>query len=151
LKQSLLFISVAIVTSFFATLAIGQQKNDLMQDELLRIEKDFSQAIVANDAEAISRFLADEWIIIDPDGGIMDRTRFLDVIRSGALTHELMESDNVRVRIYGNTAIVTALATTKGKFSGQPFTTHERATDVFVKQDGRWQCVLSQLTKVASK
>ena len=122
-----------------------------MQDELLRIEKDFAEAIVANDAESISRFLADEWIIIDPDGGIIDKTRFLDVIKSGALTHELMESDSARIRIYRNTAIVIALATTKGKFSGQSFATYERATDVFVKQGGRWQCVFSQLTKVAGK
>jgi ketosteroid isomerase-like protein len=148
LKRSLVFISVALVTSFFAT---GGQKKDLMQEELLRIEKDFSQAITANDAEAIGRFLADEWIIIDPDGGIIDKTRFLEVIKSGALTHELMESDNARVRIYGDSAVVTALTTTKGTFSGQPFTTRERATDVFVKEHGHWHCVLSQLTRLASK
>ena len=140
-----MFIAVALIAASFAT---GQQKNR-MQEELLKIEKDFARAIVANDAEAIGRFLADEWIIVDPDGGIIDKIRFLDVIKSGALTHELMESDNARVRIYGSTAIVTALTTTKGKFGGQPFTTHERATDVFVKQQGRWQCVLSQLTKFA--
>ena len=140
-----MFIAVALIAASFAT---GQQKNR-MQEELLKIEKDFARAIVANDAEAIGRFLADEWIIVDPDGGVIDKIRFLDVIKSGALAHELMESDNARVRIYGSTAIVTALTTTKGKFGGQPFTTHERATDVFVKQQGRWQCVLSQLTKFA--
>jgi ketosteroid isomerase-like protein len=75
----------------------------------------------------------------------------LDVIRSGTLTHEAMESDDARVRIYGNTATVTALTKTKGKFSGQVFTTQERATDIFVKQNGRWHCVLSQLTKFTKK
>jgi ketosteroid isomerase-like protein len=122
-----------------------------MQDELLRIEKEFSHAIVTNDAEAVARFLADDWIIVDPDGGVIDKARFLDVIRSGALTHEAMASDDIRVRIYGNTAIVTALTTTKGKFGGQPFTTRERATDVFISQNGRWLCVLSQLTKFTQK
>ena len=122
-----------------------------MQEEILKLEKEFSQAIVKNDAEAVGRFLADDWIIIDPDGGMVDRARFLGVIKSGALTHEMMESDDARVRIYGNTAIVTALTTTKGKFSGQVFTTQERATDVFVKQNGRWQCVLSHLTKFTAK
>jgi ketosteroid isomerase-like protein len=122
-----------------------------MQKEILRLEKEFSQAIVKNDVEAVGRFLADDWIIVDPDGGIIDRARFLDVIKSGALTHEMMESDDTRVRIYGNTAIVTALTTTKGKFSGQVFTTQERATDVFVNQNGRWQCVLSHLTRFTTK
>jgi ketosteroid isomerase-like protein len=122
-----------------------------MQKEILRLEKGLSQAIVKNDAEAVARFLADDWIIVDPDGGIMDTARFLGVIKSGALTHEMMESDDTRVRIYGNTAIVTALTTTKGKFSGQVFTTQERATDVFVNQNGRWQCVLSHLTRFTTK
>ena len=122
-----------------------------MQEEVLRVEKEFSQAIVKNDAIAVARFLADGWIIINPDGGIIDRARFLGVIESGALTHEMMESDDTRVLVYGNTAIVTALTTTKGKYSGQAFTTQERATDVFVKQNGRWLCVLSQLTRFTKK
>jgi ketosteroid isomerase-like protein len=88
---------------------------------------------------------------LNPDGGIIDRAHFLGVIESGALTHEMMESDDTRVRIYGNTAIITALTTTKGKFSGQVFTTQERATDVFVKQNGRWLCALSQLTRLTKK
>ena len=132
-------------------LTTGQMKSDKVEEELLKIEKSFSQAIVANDAQAISRFLADEWIIIDSDGGIIDKTRFLDVIKSGALTHELMESADARVRVYGDTAIITAMATSKGKYGGQAFTTHERATDVFVKISGRWQCVHSQLSKFTQK
>jgi ketosteroid isomerase-like protein len=122
-----------------------------MQDEILNLEKELSQAIVKNDAEAVGRLLADDWIIVDPDGGIIDKARFLGVIKSGVLTHEVMESEDTRVRVYGNTAIVTALTTTKGKFSGQDFTTQERATDVFVKQDGRWQCALSHLTRFTKK
>jgi ketosteroid isomerase-like protein len=133
------------------SLTLGQIKRNTMQEEVLRLEKEFSQAIVKNDAKAVARFLADAWIIIDPDGGIVDRARFLGVIESGALTHEMMESDGTRVLIYGNTAIVTALTITKGKFSGQAFTTQERATDVFVKQNGRWLCVLSQLTRFTKK
>ena len=122
-----------------------------MQGEILRLEKEFSQAIVKNDAEAVGRFLADDWIIIDPDGGIIDRARFLGVIKSGVLIHEMMESDDTRVRIYRNAAIVTALVTTKGKFNGQAFTSRERAKDVFVKQSGRWQCALSHLTRFAKR
>ena len=122
-----------------------------MQDQILRIEKEFSQAIMTNDAEAVGRFLADDWIIIDPDGGIIERARFLAVIQSGALTHEMMESDDMRVRIYGNTAIVTALTTTKGRYNGHAFTTQERATDVFVQENGRWQCALSHLTRFTKK
>ena len=123
----------------------------MQEEEVLSLEEQFSQAIVKNDAGAVGRFLADDWIIIDPDGGIIDRARFLGVIESGVLTHEMMKSDDTRVRIYGDTAIVTSLTTTRGKFSGQVFTTQERATDVFVKQNGRWLCALSQLTRFTKK
>jgi ketosteroid isomerase-like protein len=122
-----------------------------MEEELLKLENDFAQAVVKNDADAIDGFLADDWIIVDPDGGIIDKTRFLEVIRSGALSHELMESADWRVRLYGNTALVTGLTTSKGKFMGQDFTSCERATDVFVKQDDRWLCVFTQLTRFNKK
>ena len=120
-------------------------------EELLKLEKAFADAIVKNDLEAIGRLVGDEWIIIDPDGQIVDRTRFFEVIKSGALTHEMMESEDFRVRVYGDSAVVTAITSTKGKFMGQDFSTQERATDVFVKRDGRWRCVLTHLTKFTKK
>jgi ketosteroid isomerase-like protein len=122
-----------------------------VEEELLKLEKEFARAIVKNDAEAIRQFLADEWVIIDADGGIIDKARFLGVVESGALTHEMMESDDVEVRIYGDSAVVSGLTRTKGKFMGQDFSTQERATDVFVMQNGRWQCVFSQLTRFIKK
>ena len=121
------------------------------EQELLTLEKAFGEAIVKNDVEGIGRIVTDDWIIIDPNGEIVDRVRFLDVIKSGALTHDIMESEDLRVRVYGDSAVVTAITSTKGKFMGQEFSTRERATDVFIKRDRRWQCVLTHLTKVAKK
>jgi ketosteroid isomerase-like protein len=122
-----------------------------MEEELLKVEKAFAEAIVKNDLEGIGRLVTDDWIIIDPNGEIVDRTRFFDVIKSGALTHDMMESEDSRVRVYGESAVVTAITSTKGKFMGQEFSTQERATDVFVKRDGHWQCVLTHLTRLAKK
>ena len=117
-----------------------------MEEELLKVEKGFVDAIAKNDLEAIERFVTDDWIIINADGGIIDRELFLGVIKSGVLTHEMMESEGIRVRVYGDSAVVSALTRSKGKFMGQEFTTHERSTDVFVRRDGQWRCVLTQLT-----
>jgi ketosteroid isomerase-like protein len=122
-----------------------------MEEELLKLEKEFTQAIVKNDPEAIGRFVTDDWIIINADGGIINKERFLEVIKSGALTHEMMESDDIQIRVYGDSAVVTALTRTKGKFMDQEFSTQERATDVFVKLDGRWRCAQSQLTKFTKR
>ena len=117
------------------------------EEELLKLEKEFAEAIVRNDLEGIGRLVTDDWIIIDPNGEIVERARFFEVIKSGALTHDLMEWEDFRVRVYGDSAVVSAVTRSKGKFMGQEFSTHERATDVFVKRDGRWQCVLTHLTR----
>jgi len=122
-----------------------------MEEELLKLERAFADSIVKNDLKAIDRLVTDDWIIIDPNGEIVDRTRFFEVIKSGALTHDMMESEDFRVRVYGDSAVVTAITSTKGKFMGQVFTTQERATDVFVKRDGRWQCALTHLTRFGNK
>lgn len=148
MKLTLVLMTLVITVPF---LGLGQIRKNTMQEELLNLEKEFAQAIIKNDADAIGRFLADDWVIVDPDGSIIDRSRFLAVIESGALTHEMMDSDDVSVRIYGDTAIVMGLTKSKGKFMGQDFTTRERATDIFVKQHGRWECVFSQLTRVTKK
>jgi ketosteroid isomerase-like protein len=122
-----------------------------MEEELLKLERAFADAIIKNDLESIGRIVADDWIVVDPKGEIVDRTRFFEVIKSGALAHDIMESEDFRVRIYGESAVVTAITSTKGKFMGQEFSTRERATDVFVKREERWQCVLTHLTRLPEK
>ena len=141
---------IALLITAAAVPLLAQTKSTGTQ-EILKLEDEFGHAMIKNDPEAIGRLLADDWIIIDPDGGIIDRARFLAVIRSGTLSHEVMDSRDVRVRIYGNSAAVTALTTTTGKFSGQEFKTEERATDLWVKKNGQWMCVLSQLTRISKK
>ena len=126
-------------------------KTSEVEADLVKLEKEFAQAIVNNDLEGIGRLVTEDWIIIDPNGEIVDRARFFEVIKSGALMHDIMESEDLRVRAYGDNAVVTALTRTKGKFMGQEFSTQERATDVFVKRDGRWQCVLTHLTRFPQK
>ena len=144
MRRALAFLVLALTMSC-------QMKSNEVEQVLLKWEKDFAKAVVSNDAEAIGKFLADDWVIIDPDGGIIDRARFLGVIKSGMLTHDLMESEDVKVRSYGNCAVLSALTKTKAKFAGQEIVTQERATDIFVKRDGRWQCVFSQLTTFKKK
>ena len=117
----------------------------------MKVEKEFAKAIVKNDLEGIERLVAVDWIIVGPDGEIVERARFFEVIKSGAMTHDAMESEDFRIRVYADSAVVTGITRTKGKFMGQEFSTEERATDVFVKCDGRWQCVLTHLTRFPKK
>ena len=121
------------------------------EEELLKVEKEFAKAIVKNDLEGIERLVAVDWIIVGPDGEIVERARFFEVIKSGAMTHDTMESEDFRIRVYGDSAVVTGITRTKGKFMGQEFSTQERSTDVFINRDGQWQCVLTHLTRLPKK
>jgi ketosteroid isomerase-like protein len=118
--------------------------------ELIRVEEEWNRAMVQNDAGAIGRYMAAEWTIIDADGRVSDKTTFLGLVESGALTHDVMESDDVNVRVYGDAAVFTARAVSGGKYRGQPFRVVERVSDVFVRQDGQWRCVLTHLSRIAS-
>ena len=93
-----------LILAAFALTVSCQMKSDV-KEELINLEKDFERAVVANDAEAIGKFLADDWVIVDPNGDIIDKARFLSVIKSGVLTHELMESEDMQVRSYGDSAV----------------------------------------------
>ena len=121
------------------------------EEELLKVERDFAAAVLSNDAEAIAKFLTDDWAIVDADGGVIDKARFLGAIKSGTLVHEEMELDDLTVRAHEDSAVVTTITSTKGKFAGQEFAAQERATDFFVKRNGRWLCVFSQLTTFKKK
>jgi len=118
--------------------------------ELQTVENNWTNALVENDADQIARFMSDDWVIIGPQGNVIDRARFLGVIKSGDLSHSAMTSDDCRVRLYGDTALVTAQTRSAGNFKGQTFATHERATSVFVRTNGHWQCVLTQLTPISN-
>ena len=98
------------------------------REEILELEKKFGEAMIQNDADWIGRLLSDEWIIIDPDGSVINKSRFLAVVRSGALKHEAMDSEDIRVRTYSNAATVTAITHSKTKYLEKEFTTHELQT-----------------------
>ena len=105
--------------------------------------------MVENDPEAIGRYMADDWIIIGSDGSVGDKATFLGLVQSGALSHDVMESDDLKVRLYGDTAVVTARGVSGGKYQGQAFREVERVSCVFVRQQGQWRCVLTHLSRIA--
>ncbi|MEP7130375.1 MAG: nuclear transport factor 2 family protein [Sphingomicrobium sp.] len=113
---------------------------------VLRAERQFGAAVANNDTHAISRLTGDDWQIIDGDGHVIPRARFLQVIASGALKHSDLSSSDQTVRVYGNVAIVTGHAKSRGLYAGQDFSTDETATDVWIRTRSGWRCVLTQLT-----
>jgi len=144
MKQAIALLILALTVSC-------QTKRDKAEGELLRLEREFASAVLSNDPNAIGKFLADDWVIVDADGGIIDKARFLSAIKSGNLVHEDMELDDMTVRVYGDSAVVTTITLSGGKYMGQEFSTRERATDFFVRRGGQWLCEFSQLSQFKPK
>ncbi|MGH9813329.1 MAG: nuclear transport factor 2 family protein [Candidatus Acidiferrales bacterium] len=119
------------------------------KEELIDLSHAWDRAMVENDAEAIGRYMADDWVIIGSDGRVGDKATFLALVKSGALTHDVMESHDLNVRVYGDAAVVTARGVSEGKYQGQPFRERERVSCVFVRQGGQWRCVLTHLSRLA--
>ena len=100
----------------------------------------------ANDTHGIVSITAEDWQIIDSDGHIIPRAAFLQVIASGTLRHTSLSDFDRTVRTYGNAAVVTARSKSAGTYAGSPFSTDEISTDVWIRRNNRWRCVLTQLT-----
>ena len=116
--------------------------------ELIALAHAWDRAMVGNDADAIGRYMADDWIIVGSDGSIGEKAGFLALIASGTLTHDVMTSEDLRVRVYGDTAVMTARGVSGGRYQGRPFRDTERSSSVFVRQGGEWRCVLTHLSRL---
>jgi ketosteroid isomerase-like protein len=119
------------------------------EDQVVEAERAWSQAFLRHDLAALSRLLADDFVGIDGRGFLSDKAAELEEARAPepgatgpALAGEALSE--VRVRLYGDTAILTAVNT--ARFSPGPGETAEstiryRRTTVWVWREGRWQCV----------
>ena len=109
--------------------------------QVLKLEQVWMRAAQSRDIRALSRILSDDYLDINYRGMVRDKADALHApnLRIKAYTQKLNQE---RVRVYGNTAIVTGrglLTTSKRHYAW-------RFTDVFVRRDGRWRAVSSQET-----
>ncbi|MFD3596203.1 nuclear transport factor 2 family protein [Nocardia sp. NPDC058640] len=117
-----------------------------VDDELLAVLDEWQVAIVANDADRIGSFMADEWVMVS-ENGVTTGERFLSFVRSGDLTHSAMQRvGQARIRYHGELALLTTRATNVAHYQGVRFDADEWTTDVFTRRDGRWLCLLTQIT-----
>jgi ketosteroid isomerase-like protein len=140
MRSILVVVALLLAT---APVALGQ-KSGRVEQELLRANQEYDEALVRGDASALDRIYADEFVYTTPDGEVRDKAQQLAFTKSGDLKLEFGRSDDVRVRAYGNTAVMTGRFTARGSFGGRSIDIRERYTAVWVKRRGRWQLVAEQ-------
>jgi ketosteroid isomerase-like protein len=120
----------------------------LAENQILQVEHDWAQAFLNHDIAALETFLAEDWTYSPSDGTFKTRTEFIEEFRIDTMKYESITQQNLKVRVYGNTAVVTGDELIKGSDGGKAITSHIRITDVLVKRGDRWQAVASHETNI---
>lgn len=112
------------------------------------IEDNFNRAVISNNVNEIKKCITPDWVLVDSQGGIIPQERFFNVLEQDLLSHSTMSKVVLRVKVYGDIALVTARGQNTGTWQGQPMEADEWVTDVYKKENDKWLCVLTHLTPV---
>ncbi len=107
-----------------------------------------ARALVQNDLKQLAALLADDLVYVHADGVVESKTEFLERLRSGSLRYRSIEPADVRVRMYGNTAVVTGRSQMAVTNAGVDREFVVRYTAVYASSGGRWQLVSWQTTRI---
>jgi hypothetical protein len=145
---------MALTLAFaFVTLVTQTQAQDAASGPTakgaLSTDDAINRALLTGNADALKALLADDWIVVSGFGGVADKDGFIDFIRRSGARKTMILSE-ARVRLYGDTALVTTHLSAVGPFIKEEngkvvrkcFDVKERQTDVLVWNNGSWKSVL---------
>jgi uncharacterized protein (TIGR02246 family) len=136
---------LAFVGVLLGAAAAGQTPSDATA--IADLEQRLAKAWVTRDRAAIDAILAPDWSVTDVAGRVMTKPQVLqEILGSTDVRIESMVIDEVKVRLFGDTAVATGRTRATGSDRGKTSSVVLRFTDVFVRREGRWQAVASQGT-----
>ena len=114
--------------------------------EIVEMERQAREASIHRDADFSQRTLAEDYVAITPLGQVTTKQDTVSARKSGQLRYDTINVSDMVVRVYGDTAVVTARADVKGHQLGEDFSGPYRYTRVWVRRTGHWQAVSYQAT-----
>ena len=133
LAGSLLLLSVS---------AYAKGKKDPEAERaIVKFEQDWANAYVKCDAAALDRIEADDYTYTGPDGKVSTKAEEQRDIKSGDLKITECKLMDLKVRIYGKTAMITGMSAVKGTQKQKDISGKYRFTDVLVRKKDKWQAV----------
>lgn len=115
---------------------------------LRQIETEILEILVKGDTAALDRIWADEYRFTAPDGRIVDKATYLALLQSGSLKYESLKLEDVKIHVYGDTAVAAGRVTVKGRIGTHDIIGQDRFLTVYVKRQGRWQQVATQAARI---
>lgn len=145
MRTSILFL---IVLSFLATLAPASRAQEKDKDKseaatIRSLELKWTESYRQRQVEMLSSLLAEDFIITIEDGSTYGKTGYISHSADPSVHVQVADMSDVKVRMHGNTAVVTGAYHEVGESSGKRYEYHDRFTDVWMKTGGKWQVIAS--------
>ena len=113
-----------------------------VEQHIRQLNDEWVKAIVRRDAQALDRIMADDFYFTYPLEGD-DKAQFISEITSGDLKIKHVLREQLSVRIFGSTAVLTARDSSNWVYHGRELAGQYKIMNVFSERDGRWQmCAL---------
>ena len=105
----------------------------LTAEEVARTHTEvFNAALLSGDLDTLAMLYADDYMLVRPDGSVLSKDEVLYGLREGGLTFKSIEVTNVKVRVYGTAALLTAESLMTASKLGQQARAHIRLLAVYV-------------------
>jgi ketosteroid isomerase-like protein len=152
-------LTVAVLVAVATSVALGQMadKQEKTKDgkanveqALMQMERDWTEAQLQKDTAALDKIIADDWVGQGP-AGTQTKAQGLADLKSEDQKFASITLGNMKVRVFGDTAVVTGSDDEKSSYKSKDTSGHYLWSDVFVKREGRWQAVASQGTLIAKQ
>ncbi len=146
------FVVAVSVLLLGAALAVAWQQS--ISDDggwVLGLEKAWNRALEEKNVKALDMVLANTFVSIDIDGSVSSRSEFLASIASPDYQPSQAVTEESKVQVYGDAAVVVGVFRVKGTEKGKPYVHRERFVDTWIKSNGKWQCVATTSTLIAAK
>ena len=123
-------------------------QTDEVKQHILKLEEQRIQAFLAADTDALERILSDDFTFIHTSTNMDSKQRFLERLLTGTLKYNVLSTEGVQVRIYGNSAVVTGRAAMQVTVRGDQRRYGYAYTGVYAQRDSGWQMVAFQATRI---
>jgi len=120
------------------------------EEELKKLETDRAAAVVKGDVATLEKQTSDDYTLINMNGQMSDKSQMVNAFKTGQSKLTSDELSDMKVRVYGNTAVITGKADVNGTLGGKDATGQIMFTRVYVKKGGQWQSVAFQQTRVSN-
>jgi ketosteroid isomerase-like protein len=138
---------IVMLVPAFAQDSMRADANSGAENEVKKAEMELAQMIVHADWDQYSARLMDDYAASDRNGVLQEKAATVATLRDREKILDLSPED-LKVRVYGDTAIVTGHFTLVQRRNGRVDTFFARQTDVFLKRGGRWLLAASHATSV---